>query len=203
MRTLILLFLLGLASYAYCNKKESDQKQISQIQDPMIREMFEMRQKLFDDIHKSFFNDDFNMGMEFDSFFEDHENYFKGLTGEQNSLFKSSWEETQEGRILKIVPTNKQSQLDIDIKDGMISIKGKNESSKEKNQVISKISSSFSIPVDVDAKKADIQDKNGEIWIKFPWGVGKIENKSKINHEKKDEGEDERPLKPSPGDITI
>jgi HSP20 family molecular chaperone IbpA len=203
MRTLILLFLLGLASYAYCNKKEIEKKQIPQIQDPMIREMFEMRQKLFDDIHKSFFNDDFHSAMDFDSFFEDHESYLKGLNGEQNSLFKSSWEETQEGRILKITPTNKQSQLDIDIKDGMISIKGKNESSKEKNQVISKISSSFSIPVDVDAKKADIQDKNGEIWIKFPWVVGKIENKSKINHEKKDEDEDERPLKPSPGDITI
>lgn len=199
MRTLIILFLMGLATYAYCNKHEKKSSDFDQIPDPTIREFFQMRQKLLDDVQKSFFSDHFN----FQTF--DHDDFFQNLNFESNSLYSTSWTEDQNGRVLKIVPSDKKTPLDIDIKEGVVTIKAKSEGDKGSNQVISNFSSSFSIPSDVEEKKANLTDKNGEIWIHFPWKVGKLKNKSKIENKEEVEKEDEgiRPLKPEPSDITI
>jgi HSP20 family molecular chaperone IbpA len=109
------------------------------------------------------------------------------------------------------VSQGKEQPLDIKIEGGSISIKGEviNERKKVgpdgKEQVVSRSSSYFSrtmaIPNDVYGEKAQFENKDGSVFIKFP---KRLASKKPIKKQKKPKnGPDVRPLKKDSSDITI
>ncbi len=194
MRTLFLISILLLASFAYSQKKEQE-KSLDPL-DPraQLKSFFEMRKKLLESFPGSISNDDF-FG---DSFFED---FSSGLSIQSSAtnFYESYWEENSNEKILVIKP-QPNTALDINIKDQMVTISTKSEKHDEQNKVqsYSNMKSSFSLPADVDAKKAKIEQRGDEILVRLPLLLG---NKPKQDTIKKDNNFN--PIKPSPGDITI
>lgn len=194
MRTLILIFILVLTTFAYSQKKPKEEPVPEH-----LKSLFEMRKKMMEEMKKNFTGEFFDDPF-FDQFFSD-EDFVKGFHEKfkiQNDLYQSRWEENKDERILVLTPTNKEVPLDINLKQGMIQISAKSD---KKGQSLS-FSSSESLPSDVDEKKAKIEQRGEDILVRLPKVVGKTPNKSKINS-----GEDDqnklKPLKPTPGDVTI
>ncbi len=99
---------------------------------------------------------------------------------------ETEWLESAAGRTLLITPQTKDQKLDINVAQGMVTIKGNTEHSNFQN--------SFSIPQDCDSGKVKMDQKDGKIVMFFPWIVAK-----KISPKK-----DERvPLPKAESDVTI
>lgn len=216
MRTVILIFILAITTFAYSQKKAQEKSQDKVPTIPQhLKSFFEMRKRMMEEMDKVMpghtFSDSLTSPFDdpfFDQFFNEedfikgfHEN-FKDRLSLQNDFYQSSWEESEQDRILVLKPTNKQVPLDINIKDGLIQITAKSD----KNGQNLSFSSSESIPVDVDAKKLKIEQRGDDILVRLPKVVGKTLNKSKIKGGEESEQENKeklKPLKPSPGDVTI
>lgn len=214
MRTVILIFILVITTLAYSQKKNPDKKVPSVPEH--LKSFFEMRKRMMEEMNKvmpghtfgdsqtSPFDDPF-----FEQFFSE-EDFIKGFhekfqdkikdqIGFQNDFYQSSWEENDQERILVLKPINKETPLDINIKDGMIQITVKSD---KKGQNLSYMSSE-SLPSDVDEKKLKIEQRGDDILVRLPKVVGKSSNKSKIKAGE-DEGKEKlKPLKAAPGDVTI
>ncbi len=108
--------------------------------------------------------------------------------------FKMEWVENATGRILAITPNNSKDQLDINVADGLVTIKGKNEQITANGVTQSNFSNSLSVPPDCDASKVKIDQKDGRILVQFPY-LG-----AKTNLPPKD---GRKPLKPSSSDVPI
>lgn len=103
--------------------------------------------------------------------------------------FKSEWKESKEGRTLEITPNKPEQQLDINVANNMITIKGKTELKTANGTQVSNFTNSFSVPGDCEAGKMKMDLKNGKILVFFPF-YKPTENKRK-------------PLGPSDKDVTI
>lgn len=191
MRSLILIFMVCLVAYAYTDNKKKNPV-VEEVDD--LREMLRLQNQMKTEIDRIFNNDDIK------------DSIFGGLGDIKMELgsdfIETTWEETTKERILKIKPKDKNTNLDISIKDGFISIKSKTEQKDQsKGQMISSFSQSFNVPEDVDEKKAKIDQKGEEIIVIFPLRFGKSLKQDKIEMKKDDD--DLRPLKSSPSDVTI
>lgn len=123
---------------------------------------------------------------------------FDSFTRTTAQNYKMEWSETKEGRTLEITPKSKDQQLDINISNGLVIIKGKTEVKNQSGTSVSSFSNSFNIPGDCDPSKVKIDQKDGKILVHFPFW-----NSKEITEKQKKESRGRKPIRPSEGDVQI
>jgi HSP20 family molecular chaperone IbpA len=113
-----------------------------------------------------------------------------------SSHYRSEWKESVSGRTLEITPSKPDQQLDINVANGMITIKGKAEKKTGHSSFISNFSNAFSVPGDCDPSKVKIDQKDGKILVFFPYA--KTSRPVEVRPK-----EDRKPLPPSDSDVQI
>lgn len=125
---------------------------------------------------------------------------FNGISSFRSSSFaknyKAQWNETASGRTLEITPATPEQKLDIDVTNGMVTIKGKSEVKTQGGVAVSNFSNSFTVPADCDFTKVKMDQKDGKILVQFPYtAAGKPKTIKKE--------EDRKPLPPSESDVEV
>ena len=126
---------------------------------------------------------------------ESFSGFSSSLSISGDSQFKMEWVESKVGRTLKITPKNPEQQLDINVSNGMITIQGKGKSEAKGAVSYSNFSNSMSVPLDCDASKVKIDQKDGKIIVQFPYLKARP-----VNVKPKD---NRVPIGPSEGDVSI
>jgi HSP20 family molecular chaperone IbpA len=116
-----------------------------------------------------------------------------GIGSVQN--FQIDWSESVAGRTLLITPQNPDQQLDINVSNGFIVIKGKSEQKSQTGSSFTQFSNSFNIPSDCDPGKVKMDQKDGKILVFLPFKNG-LPKGSKPQEKR-------IPLPPSEGDVQI
>jgi HSP20 family molecular chaperone IbpA len=106
------------------------------------------------------------------------------------------WIETTSGRTLIITPNDPSQQLDINVENGLVVIKGKSENKSPNGVSISNFSNSFNVPGDCDPAKVKMDTKNGKIHMEFPYRTAAKSIETKPKDERK-------PIGPSDEDVKI
>lgn len=120
---------------------------------------------------------------------------FSSLSPSTSSNFSMEWSEDTQGRTLSITPKNPKENLDINVSNGLIIIKGKSETKSANGVAVSNFTNSFNVPEDCDPGKVKIDQKDGKILVQFPyWKAKPVDLKPK---------EDRKPIGPSEGDVQI
>jgi HSP20 family molecular chaperone IbpA len=185
MKKIILIVSLLFSSLSFADRASDMQR----LREHLLQQQQRLRQ-MFDD---DFFKDDFS---HFDKVFKD----FFGDRGFDDDFFtgpgfgqffkqlrpfdhmgsgQAHWINTPNERTLVLkIKTQKDAPVDINIKDGVVTIKADIKEVVEhkdpqtgaisKSISMSSYNNSFSVPDDCDANKAQIENKNGEIVIHFP-----------------------------------
>lgn len=123
---------------------------------------------------------------------------FDSFTRTTAHNYKMEWSENKEGRTLEITPKSKDQELDINVSNGLVIIKGKTETKTQSGTSISNFSNSFNIPGDCDPSKVKIDQKDGKILVHFPfWNSKEITEKQKKNSNGR------KPVRPSKDDVQI
>lgn len=172
--------------------------QTNQQVDPMMKQL-EEHLKRTQNMFEQFFQDDFidQMNGRFmrpDGLIEN--DWSRVLGG-----LKTSWKETDRAKILVVEgEISGEDPLDIQVKDGMISLKGivkkKVDRNGQKSTHQYQFQRSYSIPPGTDVSQMDIQKKGEkEIWLVFPFAT--------IKPEKKKRNDGLKPLKSKKSDRTI
>ena len=190
----IITLVLFWAFSGFGQKRDSQSAEMERIQKHMqMRE--EIHRKMLDNLLK---------GTHDESLFGDMEKLMEDVMKDAgtSSAFSFSvgqnveteWQESAAGRTLLITPQTKDQKLDINVADGMVTIKGKTENKSPQGIAVSDFQNSFSIPQDCDSGKVKMDQKDGKIVMFFPWiAVKKISPKK-----------DERiPLPKTESDVTI
>jgi HSP20 family molecular chaperone IbpA len=173
-------------------------------QDPVLKRLEQQLQRS-QHMFEKFFKDDFFKGM--DQQFQNHpffrgndlieDDWGRGLGG-----IKTSWKDVENAKVLIINGNiSGEDPLDIQVKNGMISIKGIVKKEVQQNGKKShhqyQFQRSYSVPRGADIAKMSIEKKNdSEIWLIFPYG-----DDSNAPVKKKDDGL--KPLKSHKSDPTI
>lgn len=115
--------------------------------------------------------------------------------GAVTSNYQTEWQEDKKGRTLIVTPQNPDQQLDINVQNDVITIKGKKEIKTPQGSSVSSFANSFSVPGDCDPGKVKIRQDAGRILIELPYLAVK-----EVTLPKKPE---RTPIKPTEGDVTI
>lgn len=174
--------------------------------DDQTSDSMQKRMKMREEMHRRMMDKLLN-GVGSDDLFSDMEKFmdevmtdsFNGLnsfsrTTAQN--YKLEWSESKKGRILAITPSNPEQQLDINISNGLIVIKGKAETKTPHGVSVSNFSNSFNVPGDCDPSKVKMDQKDGKILVEFPFRSVKAVDITPPKNDRK-------PLPPSEGDVQI
>lgn len=119
------------------------------------------------------------------------------LTNSASINFSTDWQETKSGRTLAITPKDPGQNLDINVSNGFVTIKGKNERKTQNGVSYSNFSNSFNVPADCDDTKVKMEQKDGKILLHFPFRTARASTP-----EQKKEPE-RKPLPPSENDVQI
>lgn len=224
---LILFFLFSFMAMAQKGQKNLDAQEFMKRKQMLMERIMKMALEgdqlaEIEEAMKEFQNDEgfFPKDMWNDQIFQDMENKmqedlggFRAWAGSSGASYE--WKETEKERILEITPKDKNTPLNIQINKGVIEISSemKEENLKEKSRSMNMTSfkQSFTAPEDVETEKAQIENKEGKVIVRFPLksGVtGKVNNKKttvpvSLPEKKKKSGEERVPLKARPGDVTI
>lgn len=109
------------------------------------------------------------IGPDHDLFSDLDQMFEEGLELRGSAAYATSWVEGEKGRTLLITPKDPEQKLDINVENGLISIKGKEERKTEFGTSIRSFANSFSVPHDVDPSKVEISQKEGKILVSFPF----------------------------------
>jgi HSP20 family molecular chaperone IbpA len=120
---------------------------------------------------------------------------FSSFSSGSSANFKMEWKDSSLGRTLEITPSDPKQNLDINVSNGLIIIKGKVESKSANGVSISNFSNSFNVPEDCDPAKVKMDQRDGKIFVHFPFRAAK----SSLPKPK----DDRRPLPPSGEDVQI
>lgn len=174
-------------------------QQSSKPVDDNISTSMEKRMKMREEMHRRILEKFINGVGDEDALFKDMEqmmndlmkNSFSGFDSyaHRPHNFKSEWKESPEGRTLEITPNKPDQQLDINVQNNLITIKGKSEVKTANGTQVSNFTNSFSVPGDCVAEKMKMDLKKGKILVFFPF-YKPSENKRK-------------PLGPSDKDVQI
>lgn len=111
------------------------------------------------------------------------------------SNYQMEWSETSGGRTLAISPKSPDQKLDINVNNGMITIKGSTELKSQYGTSVSQFNNSFNVPGDCDATKVKMDQKDGKILLNFPFRTAKSIQKKPVDQR--------RPLPKSEDDVVI
>ena len=196
------LILLVLISAVTCLGQMSSPNDQFLTQSPDTFNRLKRRMELREEMHKRM-RDKILHGIGSDeNIFEGMEDMFEdalsdSMTIKASANFSSEWTESKTGRILIITPKTKDQQLNIDVNNEMITIKGKTEEKNDYTSVSSSFSNSFSVPNDCDGSKVKMDQKDGKILIELPFkGAAKVISLPPKKEERK-------PIPPMDGEITI
>jgi len=148
-------------------------------------------EKIFEQIRKmrSEFMQDFN-SRDFAQDFQDIKDSFDksqssfmsvlGFSASQSGdMYQLEWKDDKEGKILEVIPKDKETELSISVKDDFVTIKGKkvakgNDKSIKDDMFMGAQQFEYSqnVPYELDASKNKITEKDGKISIAFPWKNG-------------------------------
>lgn len=184
--TLGVIFLLMFWAFSSLGQKNSEYDR--------LQKQLQLREEMHRRILDKFFN---GTGSDEDLFGDMHEAFeeaFGNSFAPRTSNFSAEWTETKEGRTLVITPKTPDQQLDINVQNGMVTIKGKTEEKTDTGMSSMSFNNSFSVPGDCDASKVKMDQKNGKILVQFPFYSAKAVQVPKNNR---------RPLPPSEGDVEI
>ncbi|MBY0515289.1 MAG: hypothetical protein K2P81_00160 [Bacteriovoracaceae bacterium] len=78
---------------------------------------------------------------------------------------RTEWSEDQSGRILKVISPNKETKMDVQVLNGVVSIKTEQNSTHYHNQM----SRTQLVPGDCDGDKVKMEAKDGALVLHFPW----------------------------------
>ena len=175
--------------------------------DDQVSDSMEKRMRMREEMHRRMMNKLLNGVGSDDDLFGDMEKFmdevmtdsFNGLnsfsrTTAQN--YKLDWSESQQGRTLSITPNSPEQELDINVSNGLITIKGKSEQKSAHGVRVSNFSNSFNVPGDCDPSKVKMDQKDGKILVHFPYREVKAVDIKPRQDERK-------PLPPSEGDVQI
>lgn len=109
--------------------------------------------------------------------------------------FQAEWQSSKAGRTLIITPQNKDQQLNIDVNEEAITIKGKSEQKNGNSTFLSSFTNSFPVPDDCDGSKVKMDQKDGKILVQLPFKAARA-----VTVPPKEE---RRPLPPSESDVQI
>lgn len=157
----------------------------------------EMHRRMMDKLLKGFGPDkDMFADMEkmLDDMMNDSFTGFESLAPSAKN-FIMEWQESTSGRTLVIKPTDPNQNLDINVSNGMVIVKGKSETKTANGVSVSNFTNSFNVPSDCDPEKVNIDQKDGKILVHFPF-----RKETNLPEIKRDE---RRPIKPSQNDIQI
>lgn len=182
------------------------QKSKSSFDDPQM-DGFEKRMRMRQEMHRRMMDKLINGNGPDQDMFSDMEKFldeamsdslspFSSVRGVSNN-FKTEWNESASGRTLVITPSSPEQKLDIDVTNGMVTIKGKSEIKNGNNVSVSNFQNSFSVPADCDFSKVKIDQKDGKILVQFPYTAT---SKPKVI---KPIEEDRKPLPPSESDVQV
>lgn len=138
------------------------------------QDMFSDMEKMMDEVMTDSFNG-------FDSLAPNTQNY------------QTEWQESTSGRTLAITPKSKEQKLNIDISNGLVIIKGMNETKTAHGVSVSNFTNSFSVPADCDSTKVKMDHKDGKILVFFPYLTASKEIKAPAR----------KPLPPSGEEVQI
>jgi hypothetical protein len=208
MRTLLIIFILAVTTYAYSQKKSPQPKKNSESlfktsESNEMDEFLQLRNQMLKEMHEAFQNEDFKSNSLLGKIFEDQDFMSSGMNlgASKTNLYESRWEENEKERILIIKPLKKDVPLDIKINNQMISIGSKEVKKEQGHSFSSNFMSSTSLPMDVDGNKAEIDQKNDEILVHLP--KVRVNEKTNQKNFQKNKDDGTKPLQPEPGDITI
>jgi HSP20 family molecular chaperone IbpA len=208
MRILFILFviILSFSTLAAANKKEQNEfDQMQEREMEMIRKLmgadhFKQMDERLEMLMKKFMQN--NDNDDIDKFFDrSHFDKFMKDWNPHQSLGEgeSHWLETPTERILILkLKQSKDSPIDIKIQNNMISVSGKSVLKSASGTSISSYSKSEGVPDDVDANSAEIENKNGDVQIRFKKKVAQ-----KTAAPKSKPAPDLRPLKKHADDEVI
>lgn len=117
------------------------------------------------------------------------------IGGRLSSSYQAEWQESDLGRTLVLTPQSPEQQLDINVQNNLVTIKGKKEVKSAQGSSQTSFANSFSVPADCDGARVKIQQKDGKILIELPYRQAK-----KVSSPRKEE---RTPIKPDKSDVTI
>ena len=190
--TLLIIFLVFLWAAVGLGQKIITTEQVPQGFDRAKRRM-ELREEMHKRMRDKILH---GIGPDQD-LFQDMGQMFEDSMGDigETQHFEMNWVESPEGRTLTVIPKDKKQQLDIDVRQGAVTIKGKVEKKLTNGTSVSNFSNMVSIPEDCDETKVKMDQKEGRILITFPFKEIKKVIIPKIP--------DRRPLSPSGEDVAI
>lgn len=134
-----------------------------------------------------------------DDLFEDLEKMFNDMVNDSSSSFQpreefaltsdsfsSNWVSDDKTKTLILTPKDKSVELDINVKDQVITIRSKQKSKDQNTYSESSSTSIFPVPVECDGGKVQMKSVDNSIHLVFPL-----------------KGNNRQPLKPSAGDVEI
>lgn len=168
--TLGVMFLLLFWAFSSLGQKKTPETQEEKIMKRMqMRE--EIHRRLIDQLMKG--------GTPPDDMFADMEQMMNQVMSESLSgldnfqsnsqNFSTAWSESGEGRTLAITPKSPEQQLDINVKDGFVTVQGKVETKSQYGTSVSSFNNSFNVPGDCDPTKVKMDHKDGKILLHFPF----------------------------------
>lgn len=199
--TVILLMIFGVGNLlGQINARPVDDKD-----SPSLEQRYKMREEMHRRMMEKLLkgtgsNEDLFKDMEqfLDEVMSDSFSGFDSFTRTTAQNYKMEWSETKEGRTLEITPKSKDQELDINVSNGLVIIKGKTETKTQSGTSISSFSNSFNIPGDCDPSKVKMDQKDGKILVQFPFW-----NTKEITEKQKKDSNGRKPVPPSKDDVQI
>lgn len=184
----LVLILNTIPSFAQ-NQDFDRMKQRMQLREEAHRRMREKILKgrggddLFDDLEKMF-NDMMN---DTSTSFEPRDDF-----AVSSNSFSTEWVSDGKTKTLILTPKDKSVELDINVKDQVITIGSKQKSKDQNSYSESSSTSIFPVPIECDGGKVQMKSVDNSIHLVFPLRV-----------QKNGDQNDRQPLKPSSGDVEI
>ena len=106
--------------------------------------------------------------MEMESLSQRDPNFGKSFSSSLNM----AWQESDEGRVLTVSPRDPATKLDVQVHQGVITIKAETS----KGSMVSQTSRTQVVPGDCDGDKVKMDGKDGQLVLVFPWRSKDSEN---------------------------
>jgi hypothetical protein len=110
----------------------------------------------------------------------------RDLLGSGSRGMSMDWSEDKSGRTLTVIPDNKEAKLDVQVLNGVITIKSELKT-KYSQQLMTRTQL---VPEDCDGDRVQIDGSEGKLVLRFPWKKGASPS-----------GDGRKPLKPQDAQV--